>query len=192
MAVIKFHKTTALPATLEPNSVYMVAPTSGNPNYVEVYVTDSSGTNTRRVLNENDVNNLINAALAGAASMQIVDTIADRDALTPIAGQMVLVRDASADPTVTSGAATYVWDAAANAGAGDWVKIAEYESLDIVLDWNNIQNGPNSTPAQIDTAVANSHTHANKTQLDKIGEDSDGNLTYGGTPPNANLATVGW
>ena len=84
--------------------------------------------------------------------------------------------DASADATVASGAATYVYDF----GNTTWVKISEAESLDVVLDWSNIQNGPSSSPAAIDAAVADSHTHANKTQLDKIGENGDGNLTYDG------------
>jgi len=35
--------------------------------------------------------------------------------------------------------------------------------------------------AAIDLAVTNTHTHANKTQLDKIAEDVSGDPTYGGT-----------
>jgi hypothetical protein len=36
------------------------------------------------------------------------------------------------------------------------------------------------TAAAIDAAVGNAHTHANKSQLDKIGEDAGGGLTYDG------------
>lgn len=83
-------------------------------------------------------------------STVIVDTIADRDALTPTNGQQVLVIDATGDPTVDSGAATYVW----REDPGEWIKLSEAESMDVVLDWSKIQNGPASTPAEIDAAVA--------------------------------------
>jgi hypothetical protein len=51
----------------------------------------------------------------------------------------------------------------------------------ISIDWSQLVNGPTSTPAQIDQAVTDSHTHTNKTELDKIGEDIDGYVTYDGT-----------
>lgn len=59
--------------------------------------------------------------------------IAGRDALTPEqrAG-LVMVIDASADPTVGSGAALYGYDT-------DWIKISEYESLEMDLtDYFNV------------------------------------------------------
>ena len=91
------------------------------------------------------------------------------------AGQLVWVNDASADTTVTSGWAVY----RKKVGTGidyteltGWTKVAESESLDVVVDWANIQNKPSSTVAQIDQAVADDHTHSNKAQLDLIGFDS--------------------
>ena len=47
-------------------------------------------------------------------------------------------------------------------------KIAEYESMDVVLQWNDIQGKPTSAVADIDDAVANRHSHANKALLDPI------------------------
>ena len=49
---------------------------------------------------------------------------------------IVYVIDAAADATVNSGGAMYIY-----ASTG-WVKIAETESLDVVLEWSNIQNIP--------------------------------------------------
>jgi hypothetical protein len=174
MATFQIFKETALPGTLVPNAIYLI--TATDPNFVEMYVVDNAGTATRRIPTEADINTLINNAVSGLSSIEVVADITARDALTLTENTQVLVIDASADPTVTSGAATYIWD---NANT-QFVKISEFESLDVVLDWNNLVNGPTSSAAAIDLAVANSHTHANKTELDKIDEDVNGCMTYDG------------
>lgn len=173
MATLKINRETALPGVLEANSLYFVS--NGDP-YTELYVTGNTNTVVRRIINESDVNALIASALSGANALEVVADITARDALSPAANVQALVLDASADATVASGAATYVYDF----DNTTWVKISEAESLDVVLDWSNIQNGPTSTPAQIDSAVTDSHTHTNKTQLDKIGENGTGDFTYDG------------
>ena len=182
MPAIKIHKTTTLPGTLEGHSIYLVAP-AAKPNYVEMYVTNADATAVRRVITEQDVINLINAR-----DIQIVNDIAARNALTPVNGQLVYVLNATGDPTVASGAASYLW----KADTSEWIKLTEFESMDVIVRWSNIQGAPTSSPSAIDTAVANSHTHANKTQLDKIGEDGNGNFIYNGQPPRARLETAGW
>jgi hypothetical protein len=45
--------------------------------------------------------------------------------------------------------------------------------------------------AEIDDAVAKKHSHANKTQLDKI-DEVDGQLTYAGSAVSTDWATIGW
>lgn len=66
----------------------------------------------------------------------VVDNIAARNALTKYSGLHALVVDASADNTVESGGAEYVWNGTA------WIKISELNDLDMVVEWNNIQNRP--------------------------------------------------
>jgi hypothetical protein len=182
MAVVKIYKETTLPATVEANSIYLVAP-AAKPNYLELYVTSSDGSQVRRVITDDDV-----LALSGSG-VRIVDTIADRDAITPKAnGMLVYVLDATGDSTVSSGAASYLW----RESTTQWVKLTEYESMDVSVQWSSIQGRPASTPAAIDSAVAASHAHANATELAQIGQDGSGNLTYGGLPPRARLETAGW
>lgn len=179
MASFNIYKETSLPGTLQPNSIYLIAPASDQ-NHVEVYVTGKTADVVRRTINKTDVQLMIDASGPGGGSannLVIVATIAERDALTLTQNTFVLVTDASADPTVDAGAALYVW----NKDTSAYTKIAEYESMDVTISWNDIQGKPTSTPAAIDNAVTNSHTHSNKTELDKIGQDGDGNLTYGGT-----------
>jgi len=173
MAAFQIFKETALPGTLVANSIYLIThPT--NTDYLEVYVTNNAGTATRRIPTEADIQALINSSLSALNAVDVVADIATRDALTPAQGDQAFVIDATGDPTVDSGGATYIYDGTA------WVKISEAESMDVALDWNNIINGPTSSAGAIDAAVANSHTHANKTELDKIDEDVDGDPTYDG------------
>jgi hypothetical protein len=187
MANIQFLKVNSLPGgTLQPDSMYFVA----NGNFAEAYLTDSTGT-AKAIVNTAAVQAIVTAmgGGGGGASFQIVPDIAARDALESslTANALVLVVDATADPDVTSGAAMYAWDALNEV----WIKIYEAESLDVTLDWDNIVGKPTSTAAAIDSAVSQSHTHANKATLDKLGEGSDG-LTFNGTPVSPYWSTHNW
>lgn len=191
------HKVSALPGTLEADSFYFVA----NGTYAESYLTDSSGT-AKLIGNSTMINELI-SAMSNIKIERVADiTARDAVSLTATDRGLYIVTDASADATVTSGAAMYFWDGTS------WTKQMEFESMDLVIDWADIQNKPTSTVAAIDQAVTDSHTHANKsvldlitnagsgaiitaaeriaithtnrTALDKIGEDGDGCLTYDG------------
>ena len=177
-------KLTAVPSLpCDQNAVFFVAP-PGKPNYIEVYISNNAGTALRRLLTDTDIQELINTSIAGiSGEMPIVANIAERNALTLTKNTQVLVLNATGDSTVASGAATYLY----RASTTSWIKLSEAESMDLVLQWANIQGKPTSSPTAIDTAVANSHTHSNKTQLDKIGENADGLLIY-----NNSLPKIGW
>ena len=187
MALYKIFKETSLPGTLEPNSIYFIAPAS-KPDYVEIYVTGTSGSVVKRVINSDDVQAMIDSASTGLSQIEIVADISARDALNPTTTVQALVLDASDDPTVDSGAATYIY----NPSTEEWIKIAEYESMDMVIDWSYIQNRPSSSVSDIDDAVAKKHTHANKTELDKISEDGSGYLLYNGDYPKIAWDSVNW
>jgi len=187
MAAVKIYKETALPGTLQANSVYLIAP-AGSPNYVEMYVTGTAGTTVKRIINEDDIQAMISASLAGLSGLDIVADITARNALTPSNGAMALVLDATGDTSVQSGAAMYVYQLATTT----WIKVSEYESMDLVLEWSAIQNKPTSAVADIDDAVSKRHSHANKTQLDKVGEDGDGLLTYNGLLPKIAWDSTAW
>jgi hypothetical protein len=79
------------------------------------------------------------------AGVVYVADITARDALSDEQKKLLaFVIDATADPTVTQGAAMYGWDATSGSGAGAWMKISEVESLDLDVaaircDYNNVQ-----------------------------------------------------
>lgn len=183
----KVFKETSLPASLESNSIYLIAPSS-RPDFVEMYVTGTSASSVKRIIDRDDVQSLIDETIDSFNKIKIVDTIADRDALDFDGVKQVLVLDASDDATVESGAATYIYDP----DEDKYRKISEAESLDLDITFENISGGPNSSAAEIDAAVDLSHTHANKTELDKIGEDGSGRLTYNGNLPKTGWESVEW
>lgn len=184
-------KLTAVPSLpCAPNAVFFVAPTS-KPNYVEIYVSNSAGTALKRLLTDADIQALIDASISGlAGEMPIVADIAARNALSPTKNTQVLVLDATGDSTVASGAATYLY----RVSTTSWIKLSEAESLDLILQWANIQGKPTSSPSAIDTAVGNSHAHNdNLTQLNKIGENADGLFTYSNALPKISWeGTIVW
>lgn len=155
-----------------------------------------------------DSNGFVPAANINPAVLAITTEFANIAALTAAGattniaeGQLVWVNDASGDTTVSSGWAIYrkkvdtdpasldytkVNDVPESTqGAGDgvtagWQKVAESESLDVVVNWANIEGKPNSAVADIDDAVSKKHEHANKAVIDKFTESS-GDLIYNGT-----------
>ena len=191
--ILTFRKVTALPSTLAPNAVYMVAPDGAPADYLEIYVTNATGTAARHVPTRGEIQTMITNAVAGLGTgddsdTAIVANIAERNALAPDTIMFALVLDATGDASVKAGAATYVF----NTGTSAWVKVSEAESMDFVLQWANIQGRPDRTAAQIEAAVDQRHTHTNMTQLNLIGQDTDGNLTYNGQNPAAGLQTADW
>lgn len=169
--LLKFHQVTSLPMTLNPDSFYFVL----NGTIAEGYLTDNSGV-AKSIGNTSMIQAIVNSSLADFNTVEIVVDIAARDALTLTRNAMVLVLDATADMSVASGAALYAYKESNDT----FTKIAEYESMDVTVTWASISGKPTSTPSQIDTAVNNSHTHSNLTQLNKVGEDANGDLTYNG------------
>lgn len=89
-------------------------------------------------------------------------------------GQLVMVTDASADSTVTSGWAIYRRKANTSdlTTLSAWQKIAESESIDVVTSWSSITGKPSSAVTDIDDAVTKKHSHTNATTLDKLTDAS--------------------
>ena len=74
----------------------------------------------------------------GGSNAKVVADITARDALTNAAeGLIAYVVDATGDSTVKSGGASYIYD------GSNWIKISEFESMDMIIDWTDIQNKPN-------------------------------------------------
>lgn len=99
----------------------------------------------------------IDRAISQQTVSYVVPDIAGRDAL-PVAslhvGDQVWVIDATADATVTTGAAKYIVQAiSGDPAAATFKKTGEAESLDVVVHWADVQDKPTNTVADIDYAV---------------------------------------
>lgn len=175
MQKINFFKVLTLPTVGNwvANSFYYME----NADYAEAYLVDDAGV-AKSVGNSGMINAIITTRLSSISSLRVVADIAARNALVLTVSTMVMVKNATGDATVSGGAALYVFES----GPDTYSKIAEYESLDLALAWNNITGKPGSSPANIDAAVTASHTHANSANLAKIGQDAAGDLTYDGNP----------
>jgi len=186
MALVKFYKVASLPGSLEPDAFYYVE----NGSYAESYITNKAGV-ARGVGNSAMINALIDAAITDALAdynaLEIVADIAARDALALTRNALVLVIDASADATVDAGSALYAY----NLATTNWTKVAEYESMDIVIQWSAIQGRPSSSPAQIDSSVSQAHSHSNKAVLDDL-TDNAGRLNYKGAAITTEWQTNNW
>lgn len=186
---LKFFKVNTLPSTLQADAFYYVA----NGNYAESYITDQAGV-AKAIGNSPMINKLIQDALLAQGQsgneVEIVADIAARNTLTANATRnvLILVVDATGDSSVKSGSALYAY----RSSDKTTFKVAEYESMDVVVKWADIQGKPTSSAAAIDTAVSQSHTHANKTVLDKLNEDASGNPTYGGNPISTSWSETSW
>lgn len=186
MANLKIRKVNTLPGTYEGSTLYMVKHAT-NPNLFDLYLSTTDGTSVRHIITQSDISSMITSAVAAFNTVEVVADIAARNALVLTANAQVLVLDATGDSTVTTGAALYVYDYATTT----WHKVSEFESLDVVLEWASIQNRPTSTVAQIDQAVSDSHTHANKALLDLLSQTS-GHLYYNGQPVRPYLEEETW
>lgn len=183
---MRIERVLALPGSVTASTMYVVQGVAAD--RAELYFTSADGLTTRHIIDESEITAIVTAAVASYSATEVVADIAARDALVLTANAVVLVIDATADATVATGAATYVWD---NSGSS-WTKVSEFESMDVVLDWANIANKPTATVGSIDDAVAKRHVHSNSTELDKIGEDGNGDLTYNGANPLAAIAVSDW
>lgn len=185
---VNFHAVTALPSALEANAFYFVL----NGTRAEAYLTDSAAA-AKSVGNTVMINTLISSALAEwektSNAMPIVADIAARDSLilTLEKSAFILVLDASGDPTVDAGSALYAYDF----DTTTTYKVAEYESMDVVIKWASIQDGPSSSVAEIDGAVGKAHSHDNKVVLDKFTE-SEGQPLFAGQPIASTWTTKDW
>lgn len=184
-APLKVFKVNSLPQTLETNSIYCI-PFSND--FAEIYITSNNTPVTvRRIITYNDVDQMINDAIANFTNIIVVNDIAARNALNPTRNLIVLVLDATGDPSVNSGAATYVY----NVNTSTWTKISEWESLDLIIKWSDIQGRPTSSVDDIDDAVAKKHAHNNFSLLEKITE-LNGEFQYNNDYPLSRWSSTNW
>lgn len=183
----KFHieRVLELPDPLTASTMYVLKKEG---SLAELHFSNNDGSESQHVINSADITDMISTALSSFNVVYTVANIAARDALVLTRNSMVLVSDATGDNTVQSGAALYVYNKTANT----YIKVSEFESLDLILDWSKIQNGPTSTVADIDDAVSKRHSHLNSDQLAKIGEDPSGNLTFNNSLIKAGMSTSDW
>lgn len=165
----------ALPTTAD--TIFLLK--SATTGFFDFYLSSADGSAYRHTITRDEVQGLISSQLAAAQNSFVVADIAARNALAPTHVTMAFVIDASAAPEVTAGSAQFIY----NPTTTTWYLVAEYESqIGPNVDWSIISGGPSSTPSLIDDAVTKRHTHANKTDLDRLAVNASGHPTVDGNP----------
>lgn len=181
MSNLNIFKVLSKPSTsaIVADSVYFVK--SSNSDHFEVFVSNKEGNKLYdlrgTVPNQN--------VPQGFGTSVIVSTYSDLNNIDTDESWFSFVVDATGDTTVSSGGAFYAYDSVDLV----WIKVAETESMDVILSWDNIQGKPNSTPTQIDTAVNKVHEHGNKAVLDLL-TVSGGKLQYDGN--DVSISNAQW
>lgn len=163
----------ALPQTLVANTMYIVKPVGSNKAVITVVGDTASAVGS--TVSQDDLTNEIQVALREVSRIYFVENIAQMQAIMPIGNSMAYVSDASGDPQFEgSGPGAYVY----NRSLGIWVAIpGTYKP---VVQWAEIAGRPASTPAEIDAAVNERHTHSNMNVLNQLQVNQNNELTYGG------------
>lgn len=189
MAALAIKRVTTTPTVFEPSTLYFVR--GARAGFFDIIMTGTDVTDVRMTqgIDEARVDEMIGTRMNNFAQALIYDDIAARDAATTshLTDRMVFVRDAKDDPTVDTrldannqpipSAAFYLF----KFDLQEYVKLVDWNDIDLVLNWDAIQGRPVSTPTQIDDAVAKAHPHGNKVILDDLG-DNGTDLTYKGVP----------
>jgi len=126
---------------------YLAGKSDVGHTHIAVNITDfSSSVDARITLQKGVANGIATLDISGKIpttqipaifkEAMVVANIAARDTLSTFSGMHALVLDATGDSSVETGGAEYVYN-----GAG-WQKISEFNDLDLVINWDDIQNKP--------------------------------------------------
>ena len=112
----------------------------------------------------------LQTAISGKVPCHIVNDIAARDGLeSPKQGDLCWVKDATADETVSTGAAQYIYA----------------ESLDLVVNWADIQG-----KEAVEAAMGKAHEHANADLLNGISASGDTMTVNGKTYYSGRMVAI--
>ncbi|TDL99628.1 MAG: hypothetical protein C4K58_06970 [Flavobacteriaceae bacterium] len=156
-----------IPAVLQAGGLYVKRKTAST---ADIFVASKTGERVD-IVTDALIDDRIAQKLAQQGGAKFYDTIALRDASSPVNGSMAIVGDATADPTVSTGGAFYAYNGTV------WKKLTEYESMDI--DFSSIQIGWGQIPDVPDA-------------LNNIGEDANGDMTWKGDAVKPRWATEGF
>jgi hypothetical protein len=187
--------TISIATTIEPNSVALGTDTTGA--YVESIVESAVPGTASGIIAVNIAGtegSIYTISHGDTSSQESVDN-ADGNVIQDISldgfGHLTSINSVNLDDryfTETEADARFL---GINAKADDSDLLDGQDSA-YYLAWANLTEKPTSSVADIDDAVSRKHSHANIAQLDKIGEDANGNLTYNGALPVMAWGSTNW
>lgn len=182
-----------LPTNMEANAIYVVKP----PGALEadLVFTGSDPLVVARTISRVDIEQIVGDAVDASTSITFKQSYGDMLSDRPTSNALIYVADATGDPTSTTVVRVYLYNKETDTFTG-FPSTGGGGGPGGDVTWGQILGRPNSTPAQIDQAVAAMHTHANKAVLDLIGENAQQKLTFRGaqvdTPTTVAFTTATW
>lgn len=186
MAKISIERVIQLPEQLASSTIYVVK--GADSSIAELYFTSTDGQELRHLINKDDINTLIASQISDFNNLLLTSDIPSRDALELSRNILVFVQDATGDTSVSSGAALYFFDASES----DFIKVSQYDTSGVVLEWSLIDNRPASSVEAIDDSVSKSHNHSNSDVLNLLGQNEDGDLTFNGKTIGTTVVIADW
>ena len=187
---ITINKVSAKPTSFSPNQIYVVNNTVSK--MAELYFSTADGSALVAAVNAElltkEVETVIKEVTVTGDLNQVhsVTNNAARLALVLDKNSVVYVADATGDGSIT-GPMLYVYTHSTKTFR------SVISSSPTSISWSSITGKPTSGTTAIDTAVAASHNHSNKSVLDKLSQSADGFLTYDSGPPmNVFLIQQDW
>lgn len=168
-------RVTTLPSPLVPNTMYIIRET---PNLAKLAFVGDTPSVLATTYSRVDAQNDITEAIAEAKSVYVFGTYSAMLVVRPEVAAIAYVKNASGDPTATTPSAAYAWDPLDTT----WHLLpGAAGGAPVDVQWDRIIGRPTATPVQIDLAVTQSHTHANKVVLDQLSE-ANNRLQFRGVP----------
>jgi hypothetical protein len=156
---LNFAKVISLPSTLEANTIYLLKDPQ-NIQFMKFYITDDRGQNIYRMPGLSDIN-------AGVSTrFYLFSNLNSLQISTPPGVAIAWVMDTTGDPNTNGMPAPYVY--VPSSVGGSWMSMFNLNYLSGNISWDDFNNGPQSSPAEID-AVVNwwKQYHATLTGIDE-------------------------
>ncbi len=141
---LNFAKVLSLPSTLVANTIYLLRD-STNIQYCQFFITDDVGQNIYKLPGLSDINNGV------GSRFYLFSNLDSLNISTPPGVSIAWVLDTTGDPNTNGLPAPYIFVPGANGGS--WIGMFNINYFTNNLSWNDFNNGPQSSPAEIDAVV---------------------------------------
>ncbi len=152
ISTLSFQKLLELPSSYSPNTIYLIK-SSNSSEFIDFYISGENGINVFKLPSLSDINKAIYSGLSN--QFLIVSNLSNLENTSMSNDNIGIawVLDTEGDPNTNGLPAPYIY-VPSGGDTGSWYCMFNINYVKNNIDWNDIQNTPKSTPAEIDQVVA--------------------------------------